>query len=224
MRILIVEDEKEMNRILSRRLQLENYITDSCFTGTEALNYLELADYDAVVLDMMLPELDGLSVLKTIRAKGNQVPILILSAKNSTNDIVNSLDAGADDYLVKPFDFMELLARLRLIMRKKAGIHENIYRCCDLEVDTTSMRVSRGGEQISLSPREYNILLFLIRNQNIVVSRQQIVDNIYNISQEINSNVIDVYIRLLRKKIDANYDRKLIYTIHGVGYVLKCGD
>lgn len=224
MRILIAEDERELNRILSKRLQLENYVTDSCYTGTDVLSYLKLADYDALILDIMLPEMDGFTVLKKIRASGNDIPVLILSAKTSTSDIVNGLDEGADDYLAKPFDFRELLARLRLILRKKVEKHENIYRCCDLEIVTTTSRVTRAGKEILLSPREYAILLYMMRNRNIVLSRQQIVDNIYNVDQEINSNVIDVYIRLLRKKVDVGYDTKLIHTIHGVGYVLRCGE
>ncbi len=222
MRILIVEDDKDLSRTLAMRLGQENYITDSCYSGEEALDYLGLAHYDAVILDLTLPEMDGLEVLDVIRSGKSQVPVLILSARSDTADIVKGLDAGADDYMVKPFDYQELFARLRLILRKQVLVRENVYRCCDLVVDTTSAKVSRAGKVISLTPREYEILLYLIRHQNLVVSRQQIVDNIYSIDQNITSNVIDVYIRLLRKKIDAGHKNKLIQTIHGMGYQLKC--
>lgn len=221
MRILIVEDEMDMSRILQTRLEYENYIVDCCYSGTDAKEYLQCTHFDAVIMDIMLPGMNGLEVLKELRASGNQVPVLLLSAKGDTKDIVQGLDAGADDYLVKPFDFRELLARLRMILRKKVEIRGNVYRCGDLELDTNQKVLTRDGERIPLSPREYAIIQYLIRNQGIVVTRQQIVDNIYNIDQDINSNVIDVYIRLLRKKIDAGYDHKLIHTIRGMGYVLR---
>jgi len=224
MRILIVEDERDMNRILQTRLTRENYIVDCCFTGQEAIDFMQLVDYDAVILDIMMPEKDGITALKELRSQGNQTPILLLSARGDTKDIVRGLDAGADDYLVKPFDFRELLARLRLVLRKKVEVRENIYRCNDLEIDTNQKSVKRNGTNISLSPREYAILLYMMRNQNIVVTRQQIVDNIYSYDQNISSNVIDVYIRLLRRKIDDGYDHKLIHTIRGMGYVLRWED
>ncbi|MBQ6400712.1 MAG: response regulator transcription factor [Firmicutes bacterium] len=221
MRILIVEDEKDLNRLLEKRLTFEGYITDCCYDGAEVIEYLETAEYDAVILDLMLPGTDGMQVLRTVRSINNQVPVLILSAKSETKDIVSGLDAGADDYMVKPFDFSELLARLRLITRKKVETRENTYRCDGLEVDTNNKTVRRNGVVIPVSPREYAILLYLIRNQGTVLTRQQIVDNIYNLDQDINSNVIDVYIRLLRKKIDVGFDHKLIHTMRGIGYVLK---
>lgn len=221
MRILIVEDEKDLNRLLEKRLTYEGYIADCCYDGTDAVEYLKAADYDAVILDLMLPGTDGMQVLRSVRNTNNQVPVLILSARSDAKDIVSGLDAGADDYMVKPFDFSELLARLRLITRKKVETRENIYRCDGLEVDTNSRSVSRNEVMIPVSPREYAILLYLIRNQGIVLTRQQIADNIYSFDQDINSNVIDVYIRLLRKKIDVGFDHKLIHTIRGMGYVLK---
>ena len=221
MRILVVEDEKNMNYVLKKRLIRENYTVDSCFSGTEAMQFLGVASYDAVILDLMLPGMDGMQVLKELRAKKNDVPVLILSAKGGTDDIVKGLDAGADDYLAKPFDFPELNARLRLILRRKVETRGNIYSCEDLMIDTSLKRVTRGGKLITLSPREYAILLYMLRNKDIVVTREQIVDDIYSIDQDINSNVVDAYIRLLRKKIDKDYDSKLIHTIRGMGYVLK---
>lgn len=224
MRILIVEDEKNMNYVLSKHLANDGYTVDTCFSGAEARDYIECTSYDAVVLDLMLPGEDGLTMLKELRDSGNDVPVLILSAKSETSDIVRGLDTGADDYLTKPFDFSELSARLRLILRKKVEHRTNIYSCGDLRIDTTLMHVTRNGRSILLSPREYAILLFLMRNKGIVVTREQIVDNIYNIDQDISSNVIDVYIRLLRKKIDKDFDDKLIHTIRGMGYILKKDD
>lgn len=221
MRILVAEDEKNMNRILRTRLAHEDYIVDSCYNGREAMEFLACADYDAVIMDIMMPEMDGMEALRQLRAQGKQIPVLLLSARGETRDIVSGLDAGADDYLVKPFDFQELLARLRMILRKKVEVRENIYRCDGLEVDTNLKTVSRDGKQIHLSGKEYAILLYLIRNQGIVVSRQQIVDNVYSFDRDITSNVIDVYVRLLRKKIDNDYDHRLIHTIRGMGYVLK---
>ena len=221
MRILVAEDEQNMNYVLKRRLTNDGYTVDSCFTGTEAMDYLNCTAYDAVVLDIMLPEKDGFEVLKELRESGQDVPVLLLSAKSEAKDIVKGLDAGADDYLTKPFDFSELSARLRLILRKKVEHRGNIYSCGGLQIDTAIRQVTRDGKIIQLSPREYSILLFLLRNKDIVVTREQIVDNIYNIDQDINSNVIDAYIRLLRKKVDRDFDEKLIYTIRGMGYVLK---
>ena len=221
MRILVVEDEKNMNYVLKTRLTKENYTVDSCFSGTEAMEYLEVANYDAVILDVMLPGMDGFEILRKLRERKNDVPVLILSAKSDTKDIVKGLDTGADDYLVKPFDFLELSARLRLILRRKVETRGNVYSCDDLNIDTSIKKVTRGEQTIILSPREYAILLYLLRNKEIVVTREQIVDDIYSIDQDINSNVIDAYIRLLRKKIDKNFDHKLIHTIRGMGYVLK---
>ncbi len=221
MRILVVEDEKNMNYVLKTRLTKENYTVDSCFSGTEAMEYLDVANYDAVILDIMLPGMDGLEILRKLREEKNDVPVLILSAKSDTRDIVKGLDAGADDYLVKPFDFLELSARLRLILRRKVETRGNVYSCDDLTIDTSIKKVTRGEQTIILSPREYAILLYLLRNKEIVVTREQIVDDIYSIDQDINSNVIDAYIRLLRKKIDKDFDHKLIHTIRGMGYVLK---
>ncbi len=224
MRILVVEDEKNMNSVLKRRLANEGYTVDGCFSGIDAMDFIDCTTYDAVILDIMLPGMDGMELLRKLREGGNDVPVLLLSAKSETKDIVNGIDAGADDYLVKPFDFPELLARLRLILRKKVEHRGNTYSCGDLMIDTTIKQVTRGGRAILLSPREYAILLFLLRNKDIVVTREQIVDNIYNIDQDISSNVVDAYIRLLRKKVDRDFDEKLIHTIRGMGYVLKRED
>lgn len=221
MRILVVEDERDMNRIIVRSLEAEGYLVDSCYDGESAYDYLCMAEYDGVILDIMLPKLDGFSVLKRVRAEGITTPILFLSAKTDVNDIVHGLDLGADDYIVKPFNFKELLARVRMITRKKADVHENVYTCGDLVVDCNQCLVTRAGKNIELSPREYSVLLYLIRNQNIVVTREQIEENIWDLNRDGTSNLVDVYIRYLRKKIDEDFDFKMIQTIRGVGYVLK---
>lgn len=221
MKILVVEDEKDMNHIITKELREEGYLVDTCYDGDSAYDYLTMEEYDGVVLDIMLPGMNGFELLKKARRKGVQTPVLFLSARSRVDDIVQGLDIGADDYLVKPFAFRELSARVRAMTRKKAGVRENIYRCGELTVDVNGHLVTRGETQISLSPKEFSILLYLIRNQNIVVTREQIEANIWDIDHDSYSNVIDVYIRYLRKKIDDPYETKLIHTIRGVGYVLR---
>lgn len=224
MRILVVEDEHDMNMVIRKKLESENYCVDSCYDGVTALEYLQLAEYDGVILDIMLPELDGFEVLKRLRSEGNQTPILLLSARSETRDKVCGLDSGADDYLVKPFDFPELMARLRVLVRKKSNVRENIYRCGGLEVDVNMQKVTREGREINLSPREFAILLYMVRNKNIVVSREQIEANVWSLHNETNSNVVDVYIRYLRRKLDEDFDKKMIQTIRGTGYMLVCDE
>lgn len=221
MRILVVEDERDMNRIITKELESEGYLVDSCYDGESALDYLCMAEYDGAVLDIMIPKMDGFTILKKARSRGVTTPILFLSAKSDVNDIVRGLDLGADDYMVKPFEFKELLARIRMITRKKVDVHENIYSCGGLIVDCNDCTVKRDGKLIELSPKEYSVLLYLIRNQNIVVTREQIEANIWNFDRDGSSNLVDVYIRYLRKKIDEGYEFKMIRTIRGVGYLLK---
>lgn len=222
MRILIVEDEKDMNAIICSKLVKEGYNVDACYDGQTALDYLEAASYDGVIMDVMIPKKDGMTVLKTIRAKGQQVPVLFLTTKSETQDIVKGLDAGASDYMTKPFEFSELLARLRVMLRKQYMSNENVLTCGPLVIDINNHRVVRDGIPIDLTVREYTILEYLIRNKNIVVTREQIRANIWNIDDDINSNVVDVYIRYLRRKIDDPFPEKLIHTIRGIGYRLEC--
>lgn len=221
MRILVVEDEKDMNRILVRGLKSEGYLVDTCFDGECALDYLCLTEYDGVVLDVMVPRMDGFTVVKEARSRGVNTPILLLSARSDVDYIVKGLDLGADDYMAKPFDFKELFARVRMITRKKANVRENVYVCGDLTVNCNECLVKRGEKIIELSPKEYAVLLYLMRNQNVVVTRQQIEENVWDIDHSGNSNLIDVYIRYLRKKIDDGFEVKMIQTIRGVGYLLK---
>lgn len=221
MRILVVEDEKDMNRIIVKRLEAEGYCVDACYDGESAYDYLCMTEYDGAVLDVMIPKMDGFTVLKKVRDRGISTPILFLTARSKVDDIVLGLDSGADDYMVKPFEFQELLARIRMITRKKADVHQNIYCCGKLTVDCNKCTVKREEKLIELSPKEFSVLLYLIRNQNIVVSREQIEANIWDFDREGSSNLVDVYIRYLRKKIDDGFDSKMIQTIRGVGYILK---
>lgn len=173
-------------------------------------------------MDIMIPKKDGMSVLKTIRAEGIQVPVLFLTAKSETQDIVRGLDAGASDYMTKPFEFSELLARLRVMLRTVHISNDSILNYGSLQIDTNNHRVVRDGVTVDLTVREYAILEYLVRNRNIVVTREQIRANIWSIDDDINSNVVDVYIRYLRRKIDDPFEEKLIHTIRGVGYRLEC--
>lgn len=222
MRILIAEDEKNLNHMLKKRLQDEYYSVDSCFDGQEALDYLSGAEYDAVILDIMMPVLDGISVLKKIRAKDKNLPVLLLTAKDSIEDRVTGLDAGANDYLVKPFAVEELLARIRVMLRKPSALSEgNCLMAGDLVLHTDTHKVTRGGREINLSAREYTLLRYMMQNQGIVLSRDKLEQHIWNYDFTGGSNVIDVYIRYLRRKIDDNSDNKLIHTVRGAGYVLR---
>lgn len=222
MRMLVVEDEKDLNSIICSKLVKEGYNVDACYDGQAALDFIEMAEYDGVIMDIMIPHVNGIEVLKTIRADKQQVPVLFLTAKGETQDIVRGLDAGASDYMTKPFEFPELLARLRVMLRTQGGVNENVITCGSLVVDMNNHKAVRDGQDIDLTVREYAILEYLARNRNIVVTREQIRANIWNIDDDVNSNVVDVYIRYLRRKIDDKYDDKLIQTIRGVGYKLEC--
>ena len=221
MRILVAEDERDLNEILCKKLRSEDYCVDGCFDGEEALDYLASVDYDAVILDIMMPKRSGLEVVEQLRRQGNQTPVLFLTARDSIDDRVTGLDAGADDYLVKPFAFDELLARLRVMTRKRGGERSNLFTIDDLTLDIRCKRVERGGAELKLSAKEYALLEYLIRNKGVVLSRIQIEENIWGFDYEGSSNIVDVYIRYLRRKIDKDHPVKLIHTIRGSGYVLK---
>ena len=221
MRILIAEDEEDMNRLIKKSLEKEGYGVDACFDGKEALYYLEHTDYDAAILDIMMPEADGLTVLKTIRKKGLDLPVMFLTAKDSIPDRVLGLDSGADDYLIKPFDFDELLARVRSMTRKRTPHTSSAITIGDLTLDTGSHTVTRAGKTIDLSSREYSILEYMCMNPGIVLSREKIEDHIWNYDYSGGSNVVDVYISYLRKKIDGGQSHKLIRTVWGAGWMIK---
>ncbi len=221
MRVLIAEDEKDLNRIITKKLISQGYSVDSCHDGEEAIDSLAVADYDAIVLDIMLPGADGFTVLRYLRSIGKATPVLFLTARDSVADRVKGLDSGANDYLVKPFSFDELMARLRVLLRTSFGIASNVLSAADLTMDTAAHVVGRGGEEISLSAKEYELLEYLLHNKGIVLSREKIEEHIWNFDYEGGTNVVDVYISYLRKKIDGGHDRKLIHTVRGKGYVLR---
>lgn len=222
MRVLVVEDEKNLNSIICSKLVKEGYNVDACYDGQAALDYMEAENYDGAIMDIMIPNKDGITVLREMRNAGIQVPVLFLTAKTETQDIVRGLDAGASDYMTKPFEFSELMARLRVMLRTQNPVNENVITCGSLVVDMNNRQAIRDGKVIDLTVREYAILEYLARNRNVVVTREQMRVNIWNIDDDVNSNVIDVYIRYLRRKIDDNYEEKLIHTIRGVGYKLEC--
>ena len=199
MRLLVVEDEKKLNELITKKLEKEYYGVDSCFDGEEAVKYVEGTEYDAIILDIMLPKLDGFEVIKRIRAKKNKVPILLLTARDNIDDKVKGLDYGADDYLVKPFIFEELMARIRVLLRRNSGNADNIITIANLKVDLDAKTVFRDDVLIKLSGREYSILEYLIRNKGKILPRERIEDHIWNYEYEGGTNVIDVYIRYLRK-------------------------
>ncbi len=221
MRILIAEDERDLNQLLASRLKEEHYSVDACFDGEEALDYIAGAEYDALILDIMMPKKDGLSVLKQLRKKNKSVPVLLLTAKDSIEDRVKGLDAGANDYLVKPFAFEELLARIRVLLRRPEKSEDSCYRVGGLEVHVDTHQVLRDGKEIPLSGKEFSLLRYMIQNKGIVLSREKLEQHLWNYDYAGSSNVIDVYIRYLRKKIDEGFEKKLIHTVRGAGYTLK---
>ena len=221
MRILVAEDERDLNRILTSSLEAEHYSVDSCHSGTEAQEYLESAEYDAAVLDIMMPGMDGLTVLKKIRQKKISTPVILLTARDSIEDRVSGLDAGANDYLVKPFAYEELSARIRVLLRKPAETPKTCYRVGGLEVHMDTHQVLRDGEEVKLSGKEFALLRYMVQNAGTVLSRDRLEQHLWNYDYMGSSNVIDVYIRYLRKKIDDGRETKLIHTVRGAGYVLK---
>ena len=221
MRILVAEDEKNLNSIIVKSLKANNYTVDACFDGEEALDYIGCAEYDAVVLDIMMPKMSGIEVVKHLRNRNNKVPVLFLTAKDSIEDRVTGLDAGADDYLVKPFALDELLARVRVMIRRSSDSVDHTLKIADLTADTQKMTVFRGDAEIILTGKEFAILEYMLRNKGVVLTREKIEQHIWNYDYEGGTNVVNVYIRYLRKKIDDGFEPKLIHTVRGAGYVLK---
>ena len=218
MRILVVEDEPKIARFIKKGLTEEGYAVDVARDGEEALAFARAAPYDLIVLDLMLPKIDGITVCRKLRKDDIEVSILILTAKDSIEDRVLGLDAGADDYLVKPFAFAELLARIRALLRRPQAMSSNVLEVGDLVLDVQKHRVERGGVQVELTSRELSLLEYMMRNPCQVLTRTQIMEHVWNYDFYAGSNVVDVYIRYLRKKIDEGHDDKLIKTMRGVGY------
>ena len=221
MRILLAEDEDDLREVTVKRLKTEGFGVDGCRDGQEALEYLDAADYNLVILDIMMPRLDGLSVLRKMRSGGNPVPVLLLTAKDAVSDRVQGLDAGADDYLTKPYAFEELMARIRALVRRNSTEKSDVLTVGDLSVELSTKRVMRGGKEILLSAKEFGLLETLIRHKGQVLSRAQLENQVRDFGFEGSSNIVDVYIRYLRRKVDDPFEKKLIHTIRGAGYVLK---
>ena len=225
MRLLVVEDQKDLNEIIVRKLEREGYAVDCCYDGKDALDYLFGAEYDGIILDILLPGMTGLGVLKELRGKGDDTPVLLLTALGDLDDRVAGLDAGADDYMVKPFEFDELLARIRTMTRRKGTHAGNVIKCGDIEMNTAAHSVTRNGEFIELTAREYNILEYLLHNKGKVISRDNLSSHVWNYDYDGGSNVIDVYVHHLRKKLenddDGNKYDRIIETIKGVGYIIR---
>lgn len=221
MRILVVEDEKHLNRIISETLADEGYQTDACFDGEQALEYLDGASYDVIVLDIMMPKMNGLELVRTLRARRDTTPVLFLTSRDSVSDRVEGLESGGDYYLTKPFEFQELLAVIRVMTRKYTGNRSNVFTIADLTLDTASRRVTRAGREIDLTAREYALLEYMMRNRGVVLSREMIENNLWNYDYEGGTNVVDVYVGYLRKKMDSGFSQKLIHTVWGTGWVLR---
>ena len=221
MRILVVEDEKKVASFIKKGLEEEHYAVDIAYDGEEGLTLAEINEYDLILLDIMLPKLDGMEVLRQIRGNGSSVPILMLTAKDSVEDIVSGLDSGSDDYLTKPFSFAELVARVRALLRRKAKEKTDILTIGNLSLSTSTHRVKRGGREIELTAKEYALLEYFMRNPNRILTRTFIAEHVWDYHFDPSTNVIDVYVNYLRKKIDQGFEKKLIHTIRGSGYIMK---
>ncbi len=223
MRILVVEDEKKIADFIRRGLKEEGYAVDVANDGEEGLFLAKTNDYDLVLLDLMLPKLDGLTLCKKLKEAKIKTPVIMLTAKNTVKEKVMGLDSGADDYLTKPFAFEELLARIRAILRKKDARTPTRLKAADLELDLLTHKVIRGSEEIELTTKEYSLLEYLMRNEGMIVTRTMISEHVWDIDFDTFTNVIDVYINYLRNKIDSGFKKKLIHTVRGRGYILKEG-
>lgn len=221
MRVLLIEDHKPLSRALKQGLEEEGFAVDAAYDGEEGDFKAQSADYDVIILDVMLPKVDGFTLLRRWREKGMKTHVLVLTARGTLEDKVRGLDIGADDYLTKPFELEELFARIRALVRRGHEIKDPLIRIHDLEIDTAARTVKRGGQQIHLTPREYALLQFLAFHQGRVVSRTMIWEHLYDEKDENTSNVVDVYIRYLRNKIDKGFEPALIMTRWGEGYLLR---
>src|SRR5512135_2389284 len=221
MRVLVVEDEKKTASFVRKALQAEGFAADVCGNGDDALAAARATPFDVIVLDIMLPGRDGLSVLRQLRERKNATPVLLLSARGEVNERVEGLDAGADDYLPKPFELVELAARVRALTRRGAENKSPVLRVADLSLDTVTHRAERGGREIELTAREYRLLEFLMRSAGRLCGRMMILEKVWDYDFDPGTNLVDVYVKRLREKIDADFEPKLIHTVRGVGYVLR---
>lgn len=223
MKILVVEDEKKVAGFIKRGLEEDDYQVTIVHDGAEGLKQALTGEYSLVILDVMVPKKDGLAVIKDLREAGNQVPVLMLTARGTTEDIVTGLEAGSDDYLTKPFAFAELLARVRALLRRSEQDRGAEIFFADLRLDPVSHKVWRNGNEIDLTAKEYGLLEYLVRNPNTVLSRAMIAEHVWDYAFDSFTNIIDVYVNYLRKKVDKDYSTKLIHTVRGQGYILREG-
>ncbi len=221
MRVLVVEDEKKTASFVRKALQAESFAVDVCHNGDDALAAASTTPFDAIVLDIMLPGRDGISVLKQLRERKNSTPVLLLSARGEVNERVEGLNAGADDYLPKPFELSELIARVRALTRRSGENKSTTLRVADLTLDTLTHKAQRGNTAIELTAREYRLLEFLMRSAGRLCGRMMILEKVWDYSFDPGTNLVDVYVRRLREKIDADFATKLLHTVRGEGYILK---
>ncbi|MGX7080872.1 Response regulator ArlR [Gemella morbillorum] len=221
MKILVVEDEKDLNRVITKHLKKNNYSVDSCFDGEQALDYVLYGEYDLIITDIMMPKVDGYQFIKQLRNKKNTTPVIMLTAKDSLDDKILGLDSGADDYIVKPFEFDELLARIRVLMRRNYGFATNIIQVDDVVLDISKKQVTRSGESIVLTGKEYEVLEYLFKNKTGIISREQILNHVWDYDYEGVSNIIDVIVKNIRKKLDVGSKKPIIHTKRGLGYFVK---
>jgi heavy metal response regulator len=221
MRILVIEDEKKVASFIKKGLEEEHYSVDTAYDGETGLYMAEVNEYDLIILDLMIPKIDGLEVLRRVRRNKNNVPILVLTAKDTAEDIVKGLDSGCDDYLTKPFNFIVFLARIRALLRREKLDKEPILKIADLTLSPITHKVRRKGKEIELTSKEYALLEYFMRNPDKVLTRTMISEHVWDYHFDSFTNVIDVYVNYLRRKIDKDFEPKLIHTIRGVGYILS---
>jgi heavy metal response regulator len=221
MRILVIEDEKKVASFIKKGLEEEHYAVDLAHDGETGLYMAQVNEYDLIILDLMIPKIDGLEVLKRIRSDKNNVPVLVLTAKDTVEDVVRGLDSGCDDYLTKPFNFMVFLARIRALMRREKIDKEPLLKIADLTLSPVTHKVARGRKEIDLTSKEYALLEYFMRNPDKVLTRTMISEHVWDYHFDSLTNVIDVYVNYIRRKIDKDFDLKLIHTIRGVGYILS---
>jgi heavy metal response regulator len=221
MRILVIEDEKKVANFIRKGLEEEHYAVDTAYDGEVGLFMAETNEYDLIVLDLMIPKIDGLEVLRRIRGNKINVPVLVLTAKDAVEDIVKGLDTGCDDYLTKPFEFVEFLARIRALLRREKIDKEPILKVADLTLSLITHKVMRKGKEIELTSKEYALLEYFMRNPEKVLTRTMISEHVWDYHFDSLTNVVDVYVNYLRRKIDKDFEPKLIHTIRGVGYIMK---
>lgn len=221
MKILVVEDERDLNRIITKHLKKNNYSVDSCFDGQEALDFISYSEYDLIITDIMMPNVNGYEFIDKLRANKNNTPVIMLTAKDTLEDKIVGLDSGADDYIVKPFEFEELLARIRVLMRRNYGLATNIIQIEEVTLDLAKKQVVKSGEIIDLTGKEYEVLEYLMKNKGSILSRDQILNHVWDYEYEGASNIVDVIIKNIRKKLDRGEGNTIIYTKRGLGYFVK---